>query len=79
MISDICRNCGKKVYLAKWGRTFRWMDNPKIDRGSWRCPDSHGFLTHAPQELIDAQDRDRKIPKNDSVKQSIPTGSPEDD
>lgn len=71
MISDRCRNCGKRIYLVKVGRTWRWMDNPKKP-DSWGCGSDPVYktMTHGPQELFDAQDRARQISQNDAIKSS---------
>lgn len=69
MISDKCYHCGKKVYLVRAGRTFRWIDNPKL-MDSWQC--KGGFILnapHAPWELFYAENRAREISQNDSKQQ----------
>lgn len=69
MIADKCCYCGKAIYLVRSRGSFRWMDNPKKP-DSWGCGSDPVYktMTHAPWEMVDAQNRARKVPTNDSVK-----------
>lgn len=73
MISDKCHYCGKKIYLARQGRSYRWIENPQ-DLKSWGCSGHPLYvgMAHAPWEYVDAENRARKVSKNDPEQQGQP-------
>lgn len=76
MITDRCYYCGKKIFLKKVARAYRWIDNPtKPD--SITCKGGPILnMPHAPKELFYAENRAREVSQDDT-KQSGGNKTPE--